>query len=193
MRFLHLLLLLLLAQASIVVSVDLTGQWVHTGTREVMNVTAAGAAPSSSSFAVVCTSANCGWRTANISQHPDLSLAITFDNGVKDSGSVDDAFTLVSWSSSTWARQAPPPPPVRRHVHLCPHSHLDPGTFSPLYYVIMCVGRVCVGAHKYTCTYACPYLRVIGRACVKVWSNAPARCPSLSPALTLLPLSFLSF
>ena len=85
---------------------------------------------SSPAYTVACATCACGWCSANVTL-TGQSLAIAFSSGVKDTGSVNADFSLITWADeSTWDRPTPPPPPAHHHVHLCPHAHLDPGWFQ---------------------------------------------------------------
>ena len=114
---------------------DLSGAWHKQGSPAEQYALAPGALPST--YAVACSAQGtpCGWATAAINVSATGALTVAFSNGVRDTGALAGNSTL-QWSASAWDRSAPPPPPARVHIHLCPHSHMDPGwmsTFEELY------------------------------------------------------------
>lgn len=111
---------------------NLSGRWLLQTGAEGYTLTPAA---SSAAYAVTCSIGPCSaWKHANVSVGADgIALRVSFDSGLVHNGSLNAPHDdLARWSDgSAWLWQ-----PAALDVHLCPHSHNDPGwraTYWQLY------------------------------------------------------------
>ena len=123
-------LLLACAVTSVFSVANLTGAWHKHGSSSEQYTLTPGPPPADYTAACSAQGTPCGWSTAAIGVTASGALTVTFSNGVKDTGEVAAGGDSLQWSTSAWDRSAPPPPPAPMHIHLCPHSHLDPGWYQ---------------------------------------------------------------
>lgn len=109
-----------LAVAASASAADLSGRWVLGNAEEGYTVTSV----SDVAFTVVCDLGPCAaWKRANLTVTGVAAVAIAFDSGLHHTGSLNSHDDLMSWTdASVWLWQ-----PQVLNVHLCPHSHNDPG------------------------------------------------------------------